>query len=364
MEMMTFKRQIVYNMGFADDRIERACGFLLFNKSKEFVYCCIGCQSEYSSGDELKEHILFEHQDEENDNDGNLYGCVNECDLTSRKAAPVHVQSEDQKVKKSTKPKLVLQEPSVDIGEQSTTGQLRLHETASINESNEELGTVKSKCQDLQNQPPAKKMKQNKKSASTKIYYCDMCLGITFRTLTAVKQHMKRHVENKIRSACPICRKTPLNFQNHMKSHSDDKPYKCNVCDAAFKLKKNQQIHLRTHTGEQPYGCITCGKSFRSLDARNKHNMRTHTKQLPHPCGKCEKSFMSPSELQQHTFSSHQNVRHYTCDICYNDYFTKKYLHKHKMTHGEKVHACKYCDKKFKTTETKRCHERSIHENV
>jgi uncharacterized Zn-finger protein len=51
------------------------------------------------------------------------------------------------------------------------------------------------------------------------------------------------------------------NLQRHIRKHTGDKPYKCNVCGKAFSETGNLQRHIRKHTGDKPYKCDVCGVS-------------------------------------------------------------------------------------------------------
>jgi len=58
--------------------------------------------------------------------------------------------------------------------------------------------------------------------------------------------------------------------------NTEEKPYKCDMCDNAFRQLGHLKTHMRVHTGDKPYKCDVCDKAFRRSGDLSVH-MRVHS---------------------------------------------------------------------------------------
>jgi len=162
---------------------------------------------------------------------------------------------------------------------------------------------------------------------------------------------------------CNYCNySTPKRYllSRHMKSHSEDRPHKCSVCERGFKTLASLQNHVNTHTGTKPHRCKYCDASFTTSGELVRHVRYRHTHEKPHKCPDCDYMSVELSKLKRH-MRCHSGERPYQCPHCtYASPDTFK-LKRHLRIHtGEKPYECDICHARFTQSNSLKAH-RTIH---
>jgi len=179
-----------------------------------------------------------------------------------------------------------------------------------------------------------------------KPYSCPKC-GKAFRLKVNLKLHDIRFHNGKadvpsVIFKCPLCPSTFVVqsvLNEHLRIHSDQRPYQCHQCDLAFKSSATLYWHKMVHSGEKPYKCSVCKKSFRTPGTRNRHVRIVHPKSERQRirCVHCEKSFTERFNYTRHLQVHLGTYLKFECHICQKRFGCKRDMEKHvRRRHLEK----------------------------
>jgi len=86
-------------------------------------------------------------------------------------------------------------------------------------------------------------------------------------------------VEERLACQFPNCGRTfdrSNLLKRHLKLHSGEARFVCDVCKKSFESGSKLEDHYRRHTGERPFQCHVCGNKFRYKGDRTKHLKNLH----------------------------------------------------------------------------------------
>ncbi|XP_064464827.1 zinc finger protein 501-like [Ornithodoros turicata] len=182
--------------------------------------------------------------------------------------------------------------------------------------------------------------------------------GFEFGQRGSFQQHKRTHTCEKPYK----CHSCPAEFsqngllQRDKRTHTGKKPHKCDVCPAKFSRSATLQQHKRAHTGEKPHKCNVCSAEFGRSDSLLDHK-RTHTGEKPYKCDACPAEFSESRSLQQHK-RGHTGEKPFKYEVCPTKFSKRVTLQQHKRTHtGEKSHKCNVCRAKFRKSRTLKRHK-------
>jgi KRAB domain-containing zinc finger protein len=101
------------------------------------------------------------------------------------------------------------------------------------------------------------------------------------------------------------------NYTRHRRIHTKEKPFKCEKCDSAFSAKSNLKSHFKS-VHEKIKGtrhqCNDCDYSTDKKSDFDNHR-RTHTGEKPFRCDHCDAAFCHKSNLNTHNKKIHKLIK-------------------------------------------------------
>ncbi|XP_065200307.1 zinc finger protein PLAG1-like [Planococcus citri] len=228
----------------------------------------------------------------------------------------------------------------------------------------------------LQSLPPSNICKSDTKSTSTKDsasasskkadssssksrHVCNTC-SKSFNTPGKLNQHMYSHTGEKpfVCSHCSKAFSSKFKLVRHILIHSDLRQYRCTICEKTFHRKDHLKNHSKVHSPvKRRFKCDRedCNKEYSSILSYRKHIAVHSAEEGNLECKICGKKFETKEDtlfhLKVHAGSRSLKTpadRKYHCDHCDRSFFTGKDVRRHLVVHtGRRDFLCQYCPQRF-----------------
>ncbi|XP_053106763.1 zinc finger protein 64 isoform X2 [Hemicordylus capensis] len=192
-----------------------------------------------------------------------------------------------------------------------------------------------------------------------KPHKCEVC-SKSFSRKDKLKMHMRSHSGVKPYKCkhCDYAAAESSSLNKHQRIHSNERPFKCQICPYASRNSSQLTVHLRSHTGDAPFQCCLCSAKFK-INSDLKRHMRVHTGEKPYKCEFCNVRCAMKGNLKSHIRIKHNMENSFKCLECEFQCGNKTSLRQHLRTHQpEQPVKCSECSYSCSNKATLKVHER------
>ncbi|TBU19249.1 hypothetical protein CWI42_031250 [Ordospora colligata] len=129
--------------------------------------------------------------------------------------------------------------------------------------------------------------------------------------------------------------KRAAKLNDHLNTHSKERPYKCDMCEKTYMKNSHLSVHKKSHFSPE-FKCSKCGYTCHTKDRLCRHK----TTCVHYECSICKKTYKKHAWFESHVKSHHIKV----------------------FNHEKKIYACQYCRFEFSKKSNLSTHVRSVHQ--
>jgi transcription elongation factor Elf1 len=177
--------------------------------------------------------------------------------------------------------------------------------------------------------------------------------------------------ENKKKFTCPLCSRSKLSTsleafnESHVCPKNPNKKrgkkvYVCSICEKSCRDVVDWRRHELTHSNERPFACEMCGKTYKA-ERLLKDHLAGHTALID--CEFCQLKIEGTDNYKEHVKLVHQEK--VGCTVCRMTFLGQKRLENHMRIHSsEKQFVCEICGVSYPFQKSLFNHMNLVHKEI